>query len=179
MVAIPALAAVCAVAFEPSIVSSSFRAERVPASIFLLLSYAAIEELICRRTLLELLDTGAWGSRLAALIIQAIVFALLHGKSARIDAGAFGELFLAGLLLGALYVLTGGIALSVMAHAWMNLYLCLFDRTKLWFAGPLFEHTPSYIPPLVLAAKLLALLLFAHGLFRMDHQWRVMQRLGK
>ncbi|HEX9755528.1 MAG TPA: CPBP family intramembrane glutamic endopeptidase [Gemmatimonadales bacterium] len=93
----------------------------VAGLVALLAPAAAVEELIFRGVPLVLL-AGAFG-RATAVVAMAIVFGVAHLVNPDITGLALGNIALAGVLLGTVFYLPGGIWTAIGAHIGWNLTL--------------------------------------------------------
>jgi membrane protease YdiL (CAAX protease family) len=116
-------------------------AQSLTISIGLLMLIAFSEELVFRGYILNnLLDT--FDNRWIALIISALLFASFHVTNSGMNALAFANLFLAGLLLGINYIHTRNLWFSFLFHFSWN-----------FFQGPLlgFNVSGLHLPALLQA----------------------------
>ncbi|OWQ92087.1 hypothetical protein CDN99_06960 [Roseateles aquatilis] len=118
------------------------------ASILPILAAATLEEFIGRRVLISRL-TRLGVPMLLAVVLQALVFVLLHGKSAASTPGPFAWYFTAGLTLGTLYVATRSLWPSVALHFMMNLCLAQTRPTWNWYTQRAVEEiSADWVEPL-------------------------------
>lgn len=91
---------------------------------------ASLEEILFRGYMMKNLAEGFHGKRvnprtavILAFTTSSLIFALLHLRNPNISILAIVHLLLAGLLLGALFLLTGEIALSIGLHTSWNFFM--------------------------------------------------------
>lgn len=106
----------------------------VPVSLAIVLGAAYAEELTGRYAFLAF-----WGrSRAVAsicLFVQSVIFALGHGRAARLTVETFVWYGLAGLLLGFVFLRFRSLLLNVALHCTFNVSIALTDYFKAWIAG--------------------------------------------
>lgn len=118
--------------------SADLRWAYLPASIWCLAWPAFAEEFFYRRILLgEFLRVAdhriSWC--VVAIVAQAVIFALLHGKAARISIDHFLHYLLGGAILGWTYWIYQSVWLNAFVHLLMNISVAQVGPTSQWFAG--------------------------------------------
>ncbi len=101
----------------PETVSGLSVGDLIKAALVLILVVALVEELLFRRMLLKRV-ARRFGPAMAVLV-TAFVFAIMHSGYVSLPIMAF--MFLTGLVLGTVYVLTGRLAIVVPMHGMMLL----------------------------------------------------------
>lgn len=91
--------------------------ELIKAALILTLVVALVEELLFRRMLLKRV-TRRFGTTMAVLV-TALAFAIMHSGYVSLPTMAF--MFLAGLIFGSVYAMTGRLAIVVPMHGMMLL----------------------------------------------------------
>jgi len=117
--------------------------QRVGLTIVVLAPNALSEEVIFRGVP-QVVLARAWG-RSGALIMISVLFALAHLFNPNPTPLAIGNIWLAGLFLGAAFYLPGGIWTSFGAHLGWNATLAACDApvSGLPFAIPWFDYQPG------------------------------------
>jgi len=105
--------------------TGSVQAMIVPAIWVLLL--AAMEEFMFRGIVYRLLEQ--WLGTIAALLLSAAFFGLLHLANEHADAISILSASLGGLLMGTLYSLTGRLWIPIFFHASWNFTQAIFGST--------------------------------------------------
>jgi len=110
----------------------------------LVLAPAALSEEIMFRGVPQVLLAGVWG-RIAALLVTSAAFALAHLFNPNLTHLAVGNIWIAGLFLGAAFYLPGGIWTSFGAHLGWNATLAACDApvSGLPFAIPWLDYQPG------------------------------------
>ncbi|MBK9247352.1 MAG: CPBP family intramembrane metalloprotease [Ignavibacteria bacterium] len=109
--------------FGASLSNSNWHSE----SILLTLCVATMEELFFRGVLQRSIEQRFGG--IVALLISSIIFGLVHFYSTSIIYPAFLNIVLAGFVLGAMYMLTRSLWMSISFHAaWNYIEYSLFGR---------------------------------------------------
>lgn len=88
---------------------------------------AAMEELMFRGILYRILEE--WLGTVLALVLSASIFGLMHLRNENADAMGILSATSGGLLMGALYSLTGRLWIPVFFHASWNLTQAIFGST--------------------------------------------------
>lgn len=136
-------------------------------SVFIVVAFAFAEEVGYRRILL-----GCWiGSQLninIGVLIQAIVFAFMHGRFAVVSNDHLALYVLAGVVFGLLYVRWRSIWFNTSVHAMLNICIAQVDPVKDWYVGQLLPHSGFYWRDTLAACFLVLafILLFANGLHK-------------
>lgn len=110
----------------------------------LVLAPAALSEELMFRGVPQVLLAGVWG-RVAALLVTSAAFALAHRFNPNLTHLAIGNIWIAGLFLGAAFYLPGGIWTSFGAHLGWNATLAACDApvSGLPFSIPWLDYQPG------------------------------------
>jgi hypothetical protein len=104
---------------------------------------ALVEELVFRGVPLVLL-AGAFG-RPTALVVTSLLFGLIHATNPEVTAIAIGNVALAGIFLGVVFYLPGGLWTATGAHVGWNLTHAALAApvSGLPFAMPWIDYRPG------------------------------------